>query len=128
MNFSYITAAVLLLVTSSSALSVTDDDAYIARQYLRCASFYLSGSTDVSRPELKKQLQQLANSSLHSAELLMEGNRPLVKAEFDAAREKFHAETITPEVKADTRGYLQYMGEFCTRLRQNHRPSLPAAR
>jgi hypothetical protein len=107
------------------AAANSDDNPALARRYLRCAAFYVFGSTGVSKPELKQQLQHLANVSLYSAEQLMEKDKPRVKKEFDSAREKFLAETLSDEVKADTRGFLQYMGNHCNELRKTHPVTMP---
>ncbi len=122
-----LTAMLLALgmVTMNAAAAPSEDDTHLARRYLRCAAFYLFGTSGVSKPELKQQLQNLTNISLYSAEVLMDKNRPLVKTEFETAREKFLAETLTDEVKADTRGFLQYMGDHCNELRKNHPVPLP---
>lgn len=122
-----ISLAIMQLLGSAAipAKANSEDNAALARRYLRCAAFYVFGSTGVSKQELKQQLQHLANVSLYSAELLMEQDRPKVKAEFDTAREKFLAETLSDEVKADTRGFLQYMGNHCNDLRKNHPPPSP---
>ena len=118
-------ATLLLSALALPAAAASDDDTQLARRYLRCAAFYLFGTTGVSKQELKQQLQHLANISLYSAEMLMDKDRPLVKSEFDNAREKFLAETLSDEVKADTRGFLQYMGGHCNDLRKNHPVTLP---
>ncbi|RJG01903.1 hypothetical protein [Noviherbaspirillum sedimenti] len=116
---------VLLSTATLPAIAASEDDTQLARRYLRCAAFYLFGTSGVSKPELKQQLQQMANISLYSAEVLMDKDRLRVKSEFDSAREKFLAETLSDEVKADARGFLQYMGEHCNELRKNHRVPLP---
>src|SRR3954465_15904777 len=55
-------------IDSSKDRTSNEDKLSLARNYLRCAAFYVFGSTSVNRPELKKQLGDLANSSLYSAE------------------------------------------------------------
>lgn len=119
--------AVMLIFGTASmpAAANSEDSTALARRYLRCAAFYVFGSTGVKKPELKQQLQHLANVSLYSAEQLMEKDKPRVKKEFDAAREKFLAETLSDEVKADTRGFLQYMGNHCNELRKTHPVAMP---
>ncbi|QAU35412.1 hypothetical protein [Janthinobacterium sp. 17J80-10] len=119
--------AIMLLLTTAAipADAASEDNTALARRYLRCAAFYVFGSTGVKKPELKQELQHLANISLYSAELLMEKDKPLVKKEFDIAREKFLAETLSDEVKADTRGFLQYMGNHCNELRKTHTVAMP---
>ncbi|MDB5764318.1 MAG: hypothetical protein JWQ21_3313 [Herminiimonas sp.] len=124
MTFSRLIAIVVLTATSLPALAASEDDVYTASQFLRCASFYVFGLKSVSRPELKEQLQNLANTSIYSAELLMDRDRPAVKAEFDNATDKFLAEIDTPEVKSDTRGFLKYMGEYCNALRDKNQARL----
>jgi hypothetical protein len=121
----HLIAILLLGMTTLPATAASEDDTQVARRYLRCAAFYLSGANDVSKPELKQQLQHLANVSLYSAEVLMDKDRPLVKSEFESARKKLLAEAQSSEVKADTRGFLQYMGEHCGELRKNHPVPLP---
>ncbi|TCS38549.1 hypothetical protein EDC30_102288 [Paucimonas lemoignei] len=118
-------AALVLGVASSPAKAASEDDAQLARRYLRCAAFYVSGSNEVTKPELKQQLQHLANISLYSAEVLLDKDRPRVKNEFAAAREKLLAESRSDEVKADPRGFMRYMGDHCAELRKNHPVPLP---
>lgn len=120
-----LTAVLMLGIAALPAKAANEEDLQLARRYLRCAAFYLSGSNEVSKPELKQQLQNLTNISLYSAEVLMDKDRPRVKNEFDAAREKLLAETQGNEVRADTRGFMQYMGEHCAELRKNHPVALP---
>lgn len=117
--------ALLLGMVAIPATAASEDDTALARRYLRCAAFYVFGSTGVSKPELKQQLQHLANVSLYSAELLMDKDKPQVKKEFETAREKFLAETLSDEVKADTRGFLQYMGNHCNELRRTYPVAMP---
>lgn len=121
----FLTIMLMLGTVTMPAVASSDDNTALARRYLRCAAFYVFGSTGVSKPELKQQLQHLANVSLYSAEQLMEKDKPRVKKEFDAAREKFLAETLSDEVKADTRGFLQYMGNHCNELRKTHPVAMP---
>lgn len=112
-------------MASLPAKAASDDDIQTARRYLRCAAFYVSGANEVSKPELKQQLQNLANVSLYSAETLMDKDRPKVKNEFEMARQKLLAESQSDEVKANPRGFLQYMGEHCNALRKTHPVPLP---
>lgn len=107
------------------AKAATDSDVYLARKYLRCAAFYVSGSTTVTSAVVKRELQDHANVSLYSAELLMNGDRPRVKAEFESARERFFAELDSFEVKADPRGFLNFMGGYCNDLRRQHPVAFP---
>lgn len=120
-----LTAVLVLIITAIPAKAASEDDLQLARRYLRCAAFYLSGANEVKKAELKQQLQQLANVSLYSAEVLMEKDRPRVKNEFDSAREKLLAESQSDEVKTDARGFMQYMSENCAELRKNHPVPLP---
>jgi hypothetical protein len=120
MPLSRLIAILSLTAISMPVLAASEEDTDLARNYLRCASFYVFGSMSVTRPELKQQLSDLANRSLYSAELLMDKNRPVVKEEFNAAREKFLAELGAEEVKTDSRGFLNYMGEYCTALREKN--------
>lgn len=121
-------ALLALAVTAVPAFAASDNDVILARKYLRCAAFYVAGSTTVSKPEVKQELEDRANRSLYSAELLMEKDRPLVKKEFSAAQEKFFTELDSAEVKADPRGFLKFMGEYCNDLRASNpvtRPEKP---
>jgi hypothetical protein len=120
-----LTAVLMLSITAQPVKAAGDDELQLARRYLRCAAFYLSGSNEVSKPELKQQLQHLTNVSLYSAEILLDKDRPRVKNEFDTARKNLIAETQSDEVKADTRGFMQYMGEHCAELRKKHPVPLP---
>ncbi len=107
------------------AMAATEDDTHLARRYLRCAAFYLSGANEVSKPELRQQLEQMTNLSLYNAEVLLEKNRPLVKEEFETARTKFGEEVQSDAVRADTRAFMEYMGEHCAELRKVHPVPVP---
>lgn len=91
---------------------------------LACPARHHQGNTkDTPRATMKRCQSNLP--SLASAEVLMDKDRMRTKSEFDSAREKFLAETLSDEVKADTRGFLQYMGGHCNNLRKNHPVPLP---
>lgn len=107
----------IFTAAAPQAFGATDDELYAARNHLRCAAFYISGSAAVASDELRQQLQDLASVRLQQVEQLMDGDRTRVKTEFDTAREKFNAEIATDEVKADPRGFLNYMGHLCARMR-----------
>lgn len=122
----------LLLLTISTlaaswlpAKAASEDDTHLARRYLRCAAFYLSGANEVSKPELRQQLQQLTNLSLYSAEILLDKNRPLVKEEFETAKTKLREEVRSDEIRADSRAFMEYMGAHCAELRKTHPVALP---
>lgn len=121
MTFPRLIALLLLVALSMPVSAASDDDVALARNFLRCAAFYVFGSTSVTGTEVKQELQDLANKTLYAAEILMDKNRPVVKAEFDIARQKFFAELSTGEVKADRQGFLKFMGEYCNVLRENNR-------
>lgn len=96
--------------------AASEKNVILAEKYLRCAAFYVAGSTTVNKPEVKQELQDRANRSLYHAELLLDSDRPLVKEKFETARKKFFTEIESAEVKADPRGFLKYMGGYCNDL------------
>lgn len=121
----HLPAAALALFAALPAAAADDDELLLARQFLRCAAFYVAGAQDVSRDALKHQLQDLANQSLYRAELLLDRERVLVKQEFDAARDKFAAEAASKEAREDGRGFLAFMGRHCRDLHAKHQARLP---
>lgn len=118
-------ALLSLTVLASPVLAASEDDILLARQFLRCAAFYVAGAQDVKRDELRRQLQDLANRSLYNAELLLDRDRPLVKQEFAAARTKFAEEARSEEARADGKGFLKFMGGHCRELQARHQARLP---
>ncbi|CAN5254475.1 hypothetical protein BH11PSE11_BH11PSE11_15470 [soil metagenome] len=109
-------AAIVLLasaVTSLQSHAASENEISRARINLRCAAFYVMGFQDVQRPELKEKLSELANQNLRRAEILLGNDKPLVKKEFEAARERLSTELLADEVKADAPGFMKFMGEYC---------------
>jgi hypothetical protein len=129
MNHAIFSRLILLLFSigiSTPSSAASEDELALARSFLRCAAFYVFGSMVVTGKEVKQELETLANRNLHGAELLLEQNRPLVKTEFDAARQRFFAETATEEVKADRQGFIKFMGEQCNAVRERNKNYFPA--